>query len=316
MMTPVFNDWPSLTVLLEKLDLELAAHGISADILAVDDGSSIPPIGSLNPAKLTAIHNISVLRLKRNLGHQRAITIGLAYAEANLKADVVVVMDSDGEDTPIDVIRLIHTCASTNYQKIIFARRSQRSESWLFKLFYRAYRTMYRLLTGFDIQVGNFSAIPFPMLHRLVVVSEIWNHYAAGTLKSKLPHTDIPTQRGYRYRGESKMNFASLITHGLSAISVYGEMVGVRLLMASCGLIGVSVVALFGVIGVRLMTDLAIPGWTSYLVLALISVILQAFIISLSFIFLVLIGRNNGGFLPSRDYHHFVLALDEVISSV
>ncbi|HSM81388.1 MAG TPA: glycosyltransferase [Nodosilinea sp.] len=316
LVTPVFNDWPSLTVLLEELDLELVAHGMSAEILAVDDGSSIPPLGSLNPAKLTAIQKVNVLRLKRNLGHQRAITIGLAYAEANLTADLVVVMDSDGEDTPIDVIRLIRICASTNYQKIVFARRSQRSESWIFKLFYRAYRAVYRLLTGFDIQVGNFSAIPFAMLHRLVVVSEIWNHYAAGTLKSKLPHTDIPTQRGYRYRGESKMNFASLITHGLSAISVYGEMVGVRLLIASCGLIGISVMALLGVIGVRLMTDLAIPGWTSYLVLALISVILQAFIISLSFIFLVLIGRNNGGFLPNRDYHHFVLTLDEVTVNI
>ena len=112
------------------------------------------------------------------------------------------------------------------------------------------------------------------------------------------------------------MNFSALVTHGLSAISVYGEMVGVRLLMASCGLIGITTIALFIVIAIRLMTDWAIPGWTSYLAVTLICVILQAFIISLSFIFLVLIGRNNSGFLPNRDYHHFVLTLDEVFSSV
>ena len=315
-MIPVFNDWNSLATLLEYLDLTLNRHGIRAEVLAVDDASSIPAKDVLRPVNFSAIEGVNVLKLKRNLGHQRAITIGLAYAEAHCSTDMVVVMDSDGEDTPEDVIRLIDACAAGDYQKIVFARRSQRSESWLFRLFYRAYRTVYRLLTGLDIRVGNFSVIPFRVMHRLVVVSEIWNHYAAGILKSKLPHIDIPTRRGYRYHGQSKMNFATLVTHGLSAISVHGEMVGVRLLMASCGLIGFTTAALSTVIGIRLMTNLAIPGWTSYLVVALVSVILQAFIMSLSFIFLVLIGRNNTSFLPNRDHHYFVLAVEEVFSNV
>ena len=313
---PVFDDWASLETLLKHLDLALSHEGIGAEVLVVDDASTISSKRALHLTKLTAIENVSVLKLKRNLGHQRAITIGLAYANKNCSTNMVVVMDSDGEDTPEDVIRLIHTCEAAGYQKIVFARRSQRSEPWLFKLFYRVYRSIYRLLTGFDIRVGNFSAIPSELLHRLVAVSEIWNHYAAGILKSKLPHVDIPTQRGHRYHGKSKMNFTALVTHGLSAISVYGEMVGVRLLMSSCGLIAVTALVLFAVIAIRLITDWAIPGWTSFLVVALISVILQAFVISLSFIFLVLIGRNNAGFLPCRDYHHFVLALEEEFSKV
>lgn len=308
---PVFNDWASLETLLEHLDRALSCEKIRAEVLVVDDASTISPKIALNLTRLTAIEKVGVLKLKRNLGHQRAITIGLAYAHKNCSTDMVVVMDSDGEDTPEDVIRLIRTCTETGYQKIVFARRSQRSEPWLFRLFYRVYRSLYRLLTGFDIRVGNFSAIPSELLPRLVAVSEIWNHYAAGILKSKLPHVDIPTQRGHRYHGKSKMNFTALAAHGLSAISVHGEMVGVRLLIASCGLIAAAALALFTVIGIRLTTDLAIPGWTSFLVVALISVILQAFVISLSFIFLVLIGRNNAGFLPCRDYHYFVLALEE-----
>lgn len=313
---PVFNDWASLTTLLEHLDLTLTRQGIRAEVLVVDDASTIPAQTVLSLAGLSAIERVSLLKLKRNLGHQRAIAIGLAYAEAHCSADMVVVMDSDGEDTPEDVVRLVNVCVDTDCQKIVFARRSQRSESWLFRLFYQAYRSTYRLLTGFDIQVGNFSVIPFELLHRLVVVSEIWNHYAAGILKSKLPYADVPTRRGYRYHGQSKMNFTALVAHGLSAMSVFSEMVGVRLLMASCGLIGLTTAALFAVIAVRFLTDLAIPGWTSYLVVALVSVILQAFIISLSFIFLVLIGRNSTSFLPNRDYHHFVLALEEVFSNV
>lgn len=237
LVIPVYNDWSSLTVLLENLDLELKQQGIRAEVLAVDDASTLSSQNVLCPKHLTSIERINILRLKRNLGHQRAITIGLAYAEANMKAELVVVMDGDGEDTPEDVVRLIHACIATSYQKVIFARRSQRSESILFRLFYRAYRITYRLLTGLDIQVGNFSAIPFELLHRLVVVSEIWNHYAAGILKSKLPQVSIPTRRGHRYHGQSRMNFSTLIIHGLSAISVHGEIVGVRLLIASCSLI-------------------------------------------------------------------------------
>ena len=314
-VSPVFNDWDSLKTLLQSLDTILQEQGLRADVLAIDDASSIPVKDTLQRLNLTAIDHVNVLRLRRNLGHQRAIAIGLAYAETHYSADIAVVMDGDGEDTPEDAIRLIHACWAAGQQKIVFARRSQRSESILFKLFYRAYRSTYRLLTGFDIQVGNFSAIPFGLLHQLVVVSEIWNHYAAGVLKSKLPNMDIPTRRGYRYYGQSKMNVASLITHGLSAISVHGELVGVRLLMASCGLIVLTAITLLAVVGMRLMTDWAIPGWTSYLVVALVSVILQAFIISLAFIFLVLIGRNDTNFLPNWDYHHFVMALDEVFSA-
>jgi polyisoprenyl-phosphate glycosyltransferase len=309
---PVFNDWASLAQLLQFLDRRLQEQGIRAQVLAVDDASTIPAREALDIPNLQAIQQVHILKLKRNVGHQRAIAIGLAYAEANYATDIVVVMDSDGEDRPEEAVRLIQTCAAQGYEKIVFARRTQRSEPFIFRFFYHLYRQVYGLLTGCNIHVGNFSAIPFGLLHRLVSVSEIWNHYAAGVLKAKLPHSDIATRRGHRYQGQSSMNFLALVTHGLSAISVYGEVVGARLLVASCGLISAALIGLLVIVGIRFLTDLAIPGWTSYLVVALISVILQAFIISLAFIFLVLVGRNNTSFLPNRDYTHFVLSLDEV----
>ena len=308
---PVFNDWRSLTTLLEQLDQAIAPHAIQAGILAIDDASNLPAHGNLHCTNFQAIEYVNILKLKRNLGHQRAIAIGLAYAEAHYPTDMVVVMDSDGEDTPQDAVRLIYACEEMACQKIVFARRSKRSESWPFRFFYQVYRRAYRLLTGFDIQVGNFSIIPVQLLGQVVVVSEIWTHYAAGILKAKLPSIDIPTCRGYRYHGQSKMNFVSLVTHGLSAISVYGEVIGVRFLVASFGLIFLTILGLIAVLVIRFTTTWAIPGWTSYLVVTLIAVILLIFIIALSFIFLILNGRNNMNFLPVRDYHHFVLTLDE-----
>jgi polyisoprenyl-phosphate glycosyltransferase len=316
-VVPVFNDWDSFATLLIKLDYVLLEAGWRATVLGVDDGSTTNDrLSTLIEDPFQAIEQVNLLRLRRNLGHQRAIAIGLAYAQRHYVADMVVVMDGDGEDTPEETIRLIRTCVAYNYEKIVFARRVQRSESWIFRGFYLLYRKTYRLLTGADIRVGNFSVIPFPLLHRLVSVSEIWTHYAAGVLRSRLPHIDIATRRGYRYHGQSTMNFLALVTHGLSAIAVHGEIVGARLLVASGLLIGLAVAGLVAIFGVKLLTNWAIPGWSSYLAVALVSIILQAFIISVAFMFLVLVGRNNTSFLPHRDYEHFVLQVDEAFAIV
>lgn len=309
---PVFNDWYSLEILLKHLDEVLNNENIKCKILIVDDASTIPAHDSFLPAKFQSIKKIHCLELKRNLGHQRAITIGLAYVEANISCQAVVVMDGDGEDTPRDVIKLIEKCSAEEYQKIVFARRTQRSESHTFKLFYLIYKFLYRLLIGQEMRVGNFSIIPYEILRRLVVVSEIWNHYAAGLLKAKVPYTEVSTRRGTRLYGQPKMNFVSLVTHGLSAISVQADIVGVRLLVASCLLIFFTIISIIVVISIKFTTDLAIPGWTSYTVALLFIITMQALMLSISLIFVVLVGRNNTSFLPQRDYHYFILGLQEI----
>ncbi|MBE9227340.1 glycosyltransferase [Phormidium sp. LEGE 05292] len=311
-MIPVFNDWKAVELLLICLDEHLYHKNIQADVLIIDDASSIPIHQDFVSAQLNAIKKVEILELRRNVGHQRAIAIGLAFIEANVPCQAVVVMDGDGEDEPRDVIRLIQKCQRKGYEKAIFARRSKRSESSLFKLFYIFYKRLYKLLTGHDIRVGNFSIIPFKVLRRLVVVSELWNHYAVGLLRAKIPYTEISSSRGIRLAGKPKMNFVSLITHGLSAISVYGDVVGVRLLVATGTLIGFAFTAISLVLMVRFATNLAIPGWTSYIVLLLFIVLMQAVMLSLFFSFIVLNGRDNLSFLPKRDYHYFIMGVERV----
>jgi glycosyltransferase involved in cell wall biosynthesis len=315
-LIPVFNDWKSLEILLIHLDQVLNEENIKAEVIAVDDASSVAVHEGFMYSKLAAIKKVNILELRRNLGHQRAIAIGLAYIEENIACQAIIVMDGDGEDDPVDVIRLIKKCKIEEYTKIVFARRSKRSESFLFKFFYLIYRGLYKLLTGQEIRVGNFSIIPGRILCRLVAVSEIWNHYAAGVSKAKVPYTDIYSRRSTRLHGKSQMNFVQLVTHGLSAISVYGDIVGVRLLVISCLLICVSFLSILTVIGIRLLTNLAIPGWTSYLVILFFIIFTQGFMLSLVFIFVVLMGRNNIGFIPKRDYHYFILATKELLYHV
>ena len=306
---PVYNDWEAVSLLLVRLDAVLAQADISADVLLVDDGSVEDVPGGTDTGGRRALCRIDVLKLRRNLGHQRAIATGLCYAHDHLQARAVVVMDGDGEDAPEDVPRLIEKLRASGARAVVFAERTRRSENLTFRIGYALYRWAHRLLTGIAVRVGNFSAFPYALLPRLVTVSELWNHYAAAVFKSGLPREAIPTTRGARLHGRPRMNYVALLAHGLSALSVHAELVGVRLLavtgLLACALVGLMV----GVLVVRLATPLAIPGWTSTLAAILLVLLVQAAGFAGFLAFVVLHGRSQPGFIPIRDYVHFVDSL-------
>ena len=120
-LIPNYNDWPSLELLIKSLDHTMQAHKIETDLLIVDDGSTTPPGEALEYTTYQSLGRIEILKLRRNLGHQRAIAIGLAYVEAHISCLAVVVMDADGEDDPGDVPRLIQKCRDEGLRKIVFA---------------------------------------------------------------------------------------------------------------------------------------------------------------------------------------------------
>ncbi len=215
-------------------------------------------------------------------------------------------MDSDGEDAPADIPRLLARFHQEDGRKIIFAERSKRSESLRFRLSYQFFRGIYRLLTGRAIRFGNFSVIPRDRLASLVVVSDLWNHYVAAVLKSRQAHCTVPTQRGRRLRGQPKTNFVSLIVHGLSAISVDSEIVGVRLLLASLLLILILLGGMGVIVAIRLFTNLAIPGWATTAMGVLSILLVQAVLLATVFSFVTLSGRQGSPFLPRRDYVYYV----------
>jgi polyisoprenyl-phosphate glycosyltransferase len=304
-LVPVYNDWQSLRLLLDRLDGVLSGIGIHADVLVVDDGS--PQAAPDLSDSRRAIDNIRILALRRNLGHQRAIAVGLSYIHEHLACDAVVVMDADGEDDPADVPGLIEACRAERGNAIVFAQRAKRSEGPRFVVMYFLFRRLYRLLTGTDLRIGNFSVIPWAILRRLTVVSEIWSHYVGGVLKSRLPYKTVSCDRAPRLAGRSQMNLVSLIAHGLSAIAIHGDVLGVRLLIATSTLIVGALAAIIAAVVVRMYTSLAIPGWATYVVALSVVILIQAIILSLFFIFIILSGRNAVGFIPQRDYSYFIL---------
>jgi hypothetical protein len=122
----------------------------------------------------------------------------------------------------------------------------------------------------------------------------------------------IPIPRGRRIAGSSKMNFVALVSHGLSAISVFGDIVGVRLLIMS--LVGSAIAALgiILVVIIRTFTNRAIPGWATYATGALAIIMIQFITVAASFTFFVLSSRTSLGFVPLRDYSLFVEEAAEI----
>lgn len=304
---PVFDDWESLRVLIDGLDAALKSAGLGARLVVIDDASPTDPGDRFDDLALSAFTDITLLELRRNLGHQRAIAVALAWARENIDPELVVVMDGDGEDDPNDVPRLIHACRDSGYREVVFAERTKRSESGTFRFFYGVYRMVHRLFVGHDVQVGNFSALPRCALERLVAVSDVWNHYAASVFKARLPKRLIPTVRATRLRGKAKMNFVSLVTHGLSALTVFGDAVGTRLLLLASVCVVALMIGLIGLVGIRVGTELAIPGWTSSMVGLVAILIVQVITASLVFALSTIGLRSQSGFLPLRDYGHFIL---------
>jgi polyisoprenyl-phosphate glycosyltransferase len=305
-LIPIYNDWAAVSLLLPALDRALEAAGLVGDVLLVDDGSTVRPPDDWRAETRRSLGRIQVLSLRRNVGHQRAIAIALAFVEQHLRPAMLVVMDGDGEDAPEDVPRLLECLEQNRRSVVVFAERTRRSESMMFRAFYALYRCAHLLLTGIPVRVGNFSVIPSAQLRQLVVVSELWNHYAAAVFKARVPRTSVPTVRAPRLEGRSRMNFVGLVTHGLSALSVHSELIGVRLLVVTAVLAGMMLSGLLVVVSIRLFTPLAIPGWASTTGGLLLVLLFQAAAFAAFFAFLILHGRSQPAFIPLRDYDYFV----------
>jgi polyisoprenyl-phosphate glycosyltransferase len=313
-LMPVFNDWKAASLLCQQLDgacIELPEQRVA--IYLVDDGSTTTATEPLFTWPLRALEAIRVIRLRRNVGHQRAITLGLAYLYDQTDSTATLVMDADGQDKAADAVTLIQR-HSADSSHVIFAARRKRFEGWLYTLAYRLYRLCHWLLTGIEVRIGNFSIVPRNFAGAIAATSEAWSHYAASVVKARIPMVTVPMDRGERLAGKSTMNYVSLVTHGLSAISVFRELVGTRLLLAS--------VASATLVGLVLITILAgtaagvisFDRQTAILTMLILLIALQALAASFALAFSILSGREQSSFLPIRDYGYYldiVLTLNE-----
>lgn len=299
-LTPVFEDFSSLNFLLKDIYKEFKEH---VCIVIVDDGS-------INFNYNIDMKNFIIIKLKKNCGHQKAICIGLCWIYENLNIDIpIVIMDSDGEDSPATIKYLLNSLANESVD-IAVAERKSRIESFKFKIFYKIYQRIFWILTGKRITWGNFMALRPAAVKRLVHMDELAIHVAGTVICSRLRYIKCPIRRSARYAGKSKMNFSSLVSHGFKGIMVFAENVQARIALAS------AFIALFAACGIIYalflkIVNLASPGWLSSISGMLIIIFLQ--MISLCLGMLLITGAKK---LPQQPIEYYKNYIEDVLKNI
>lgn len=126
-LAPVYNDWTSLGKLVTEILLDAEKHEWELiSMVAVNDCSS----EDCNYNLFTKEAPVQVVNLAMNLGHQRAIAIGLSYIQDNFQNyDGVVVMDSDGEDKPEYISKLLQRANESSFSKVVFAKEEKEARN-------------------------------------------------------------------------------------------------------------------------------------------------------------------------------------------
>jgi len=226
-LIPVFNDWESLLSLLNNINALKINNIAYFKILIIDDCST--EILNKN-IEFESFTDVEVIKNLKNIGHGKSIAYGINYLSKKNDFDYLIVMDGDGEDRPEEVKELI--LKSFDLPSLtITANRIKRSESAFFKLSYHLHKILTLVLTGHSIKFGNFMCIPKQDLNLIVSNKNLFVSFSGTVSKFIKNKTYIPSIRGVRYHGPTKMTFLKLIRHSLLIMSVFKIEVASRLLV-------------------------------------------------------------------------------------
>jgi len=224
-LIPVFNDWESLFSLLNNIHILKINNIAHIKVLIVDDCST----EILNKKiEFDSFKNIEIIKNSKNIGHGKSIAHGINYISKKNDFDYLIVMDGDGEDRPEEVKELI--LKSIDLPSLtITANRIKRSESAFFKLSYHLHKILTLVLTGYSIKFGNFMCIPRQDLNLIVSNKNLSVSFSGTIAKFIKNKTFIPSIRGIRYYGPTKMSFVKLIRHSLLIMSTFRKEAALRL---------------------------------------------------------------------------------------
>ena len=224
-LIPVFNDWDSLEKLLGEIDETVKdIKNIFIECLIVNDASTITPPQFIKPNN---IKKINILDMRENRGHARCNAFGIRYVNENEDFDNLILMDSDGEDRPIELKLLIEKIIE-NPNISVVAKRIKRSEGPFFQFLYSLHKIITFVFTGQKINFGNYSCLTKSDVSKLFNKASLWSSYS-GTFKKNInDFNEISSTRGKRYFGPSKMSLYNLIIHSFSIIAVFKLQVLIR----------------------------------------------------------------------------------------
>jgi len=224
-LIPIYNDRESLTKLIKNINSEIEGINSEISIIVINDASSQQIIEEYQNTE--NINSIEIINMKENRGHARCIASGLKYIFEKKEFDYVIPMDGDGEDRPEEIKNFIQLSEQSNNQSIV-GERVKRSESIFFKFCYQAHKILTLSFTGQHIKFGNFVCLSKSTIEKMLKEKATWNSFSGSLKKIEKDLLSIPSIRGTRYFGPSKMSFINLLKHSLSIISVFRKTVLIR----------------------------------------------------------------------------------------
>ena len=221
-LIPIYNDWQSVSKLIDGIDNHSLNSNFQISVLIVNDASNHDRLEE--EKSLENIQSIKILNMKKNQGHARCIATGLKYINEKEDFDYVIPMDGDGEDRPEEIQEFINQIENSNERPIV-GERIKRSENLLFKCCYQIHKLITLTFTGKSIKYGNFTCLPKTTIEKMINEKATWNSFSGSLRKIEKDLTSVPSIRGIRYFGPSKMSFFNLLKHSLSIISVFRQTV-------------------------------------------------------------------------------------------
>jgi polyisoprenyl-phosphate glycosyltransferase len=271
---PSYADVASFTILRQNITGVLATSSLShlpLRFVLVDDTAGNDP----EIASLAGSTDVSVVTPPFNLGHQRALVYGLRVTAPDIgDSDLIVTMDSDGEDKPEDLPRMLAPLieAPDKHNMLCVARRTERQESFKFQLMYFFFRIMFRTLTGITVRSGNYASYRGWLARRMLLHPSFDICYSSTLVSLDMLVTAVPCARGHRYAGQSRMNMFRLFMHGIRMLVPFTDRIAVRALSAFAAMFSVGVVLSLVVVGIRIFTTAAIPGWATATLLGVLTI--------------------------------------------
>ena len=254
-LIPVYNDWQSVFKLLEDINTQASLLNDEFSVIIVNDASteSRPEFS----ADLKNLKSIQIMNMKENKGHARCNAAGLKHINEKEDFDYTIPMDGDGEDRPEEISLLVEKIKDYP-DAVVTANRIKRSEGFIFKFCYLAHKYLTLVFTGQTIKYGNYSCLPKSAVNAMVNEPATWSSFSGSLAKTIKDKKFIPSERGTRYFGPSKMSFINLLKHSLSIIAVFKTTLWIRSMLFLIAylflVIGkISVTTLIPVIGVVVM---------------------------------------------------------------
>ena len=257
---PVYNEAEVLPVLYKRVVDAVATTGSDHEIVFVNDGSKDRSAEVLD--RLAGQdHHVKVIHLSRNFGHQAAVQAGMVHARGN----AVVLMDSDMQDAPEAIPQFVDQWRA-GYD-VVYAIRTRRKERWPKRLLFAAF---HRLMSGvatvpIPADAGNFGLVDRLVARQIVDLDETDRYFPGLRCWVGFRQKGIEVERNARYDDRPRVAIGGLFRLAKTALFSFSSLplavfyaIG---LLAAVLFVGLSGFSLF----CKLLTDYAIPGWTSYI---------------------------------------------------